>query len=113
MRGRAGGYRDSSDILKGLPQWEHRRHFKPLRSRRRYQCNLSLKLRNRFTPMRSLQKIGPARTVQSVSYNQWIMSAENYRPGEIEPKWREYWASNRLHEARDNHPRPKYYCLDM
>ncbi len=41
------------------------------------------------------------------------MSAENYNPREIEPKWREYWMSQRLHEARDGDPRPKYYCLDM
>jgi leucyl-tRNA synthetase len=41
------------------------------------------------------------------------MSVENYIPGDIEPKWRDYWISNRLHEARDDDPRPKYYCLDM
>ena len=41
------------------------------------------------------------------------MSVENYSPGEIEPKWREYWISNSLHEATDDDPRPKYYCLDM
>src|SRR5438128_2410481 len=41
------------------------------------------------------------------------MSDESYKHGEIEPKWREYWISNRLHEARDEDPRPKYYCLDM
>src|SRR6516162_8092491 len=41
------------------------------------------------------------------------MSAENYNPSEIEPKWREYWISHRLHEAKDDDPRPKYYCLDM
>jgi leucyl-tRNA synthetase len=41
------------------------------------------------------------------------MSEESYRPSEIEPKWRDYWTSNRLHEAKDNDPRPKYYCLDM
>src|SRR5437667_253546 len=41
------------------------------------------------------------------------MSDESYKHREIEPKWREYWISNRLHEARDEDPRPKYYCLDM
>ena len=41
------------------------------------------------------------------------MSEETYRPTEIEPKWRDYWISNRLHEAKDDDPRPKYYCLDM
>ena len=41
------------------------------------------------------------------------MSEESYNPSEIEPKWRDYWTSNRLHEAKDDDPRPKYYCLDM
>src|SRR3989442_1490547 len=41
------------------------------------------------------------------------MSDESYNPAETEPKWREYWISNHLHEARDDDPRPKYYCLDM
>ncbi len=36
-----------------------------------------------------------------------------YSHTDIEPKWREYWASRRLHEAHDDDPRPKYYCLDM
>jgi leucyl-tRNA synthetase len=41
------------------------------------------------------------------------MADESYNHREIEPKWRQYWISNRLHEARDEDPRPKYYCLDM
>jgi leucyl-tRNA synthetase len=41
------------------------------------------------------------------------MSDQSYNPVEIEPKWRQYWAEKRLHEARDGDPRPKYYCLDM
>jgi len=41
------------------------------------------------------------------------MSDDSYNPGQIEPKWREYWISNHLHEARNDDPRPKYYCLDM
>src|SRR5690349_25167391 len=41
------------------------------------------------------------------------MSDESYYPTDIEPKWRQYWISNKLHEARDDDPRPKYYCLDM
>jgi len=41
------------------------------------------------------------------------MSGESYNPGQIEPKWREYWISNGLHEAKDDDPQPKYYCLDM
>src|SRR5438105_15129272 len=46
-------------------------------------------------------------------YNHGIMSVDGYNPEEIEPKWRDYWISNHLHEARDDDPRPKYYCLDM
>jgi leucyl-tRNA synthetase len=42
-----------------------------------------------------------------------IMAEETYNPLEIEPKWREYWQDKHLHEARDEDPRPKYYCLDM
>ena len=41
------------------------------------------------------------------------MSDANYNPAEIELKWRQYWLSSGLHEARDEDPRPKYYCLDM
>jgi leucyl-tRNA synthetase len=41
------------------------------------------------------------------------MADEGYQYSEIEPKWREYWRINRLHEARDDDSRPKYYCLDM
>jgi leucyl-tRNA synthetase len=41
------------------------------------------------------------------------MPVETYKPSEIEPKWRQYWDSHRLHEARDEDLRPKYYCLDM
>jgi leucyl-tRNA synthetase len=41
------------------------------------------------------------------------MSDSNYSPAETEPKWRQYWISSGLHEARDHDPRPKYYCLDM
>jgi leucyl-tRNA synthetase len=41
------------------------------------------------------------------------MSDANYSPAEIESKWREYWTSTSLFAARDEDPRPKYYCLDM
>jgi leucyl-tRNA synthetase len=41
------------------------------------------------------------------------MPEEQYSHTEIEPKWRKYWEAHRLHEARDDDPRPKYYCLDM
>jgi len=36
-----------------------------------------------------------------------------YNHTDIEPKWRNYWAAQHLHEAHDDDPRPKYYCLDM
>jgi len=36
-----------------------------------------------------------------------------YNHTDIEPKWRNYWATQRLNEAHDEDPRPKYYCLDM
>ncbi len=41
------------------------------------------------------------------------MPEDAYRFKEIEGKWRERWARERLYEARDDDPRPKYYCLDM
>ena len=41
------------------------------------------------------------------------MSEDPYQFEEIEGKWREWWARERLYEARDDDPRPKYYCLDM
>ena len=39
--------------------------------------------------------------------------ATNYNPQEIEPKWQKYWEENEMHQAKDDDPRPKYYCLDM
>ena len=42
-----------------------------------------------------------------------VLKPEPYSFVEIEPKWRKYWAETRLYEARDDDPRPKYYCLDM
>ena len=36
-----------------------------------------------------------------------------YRPNEIEAKWRERWASDKLYEVRDDDPRPKWYELPM
>ena len=32
---------------------------------------------------------------------------------EFEKKWRELWERERMHEAKESDPRPKYYCLDM
>jgi leucyl-tRNA synthetase len=42
-----------------------------------------------------------------------MMPDDSYNPSDIEPRWRQYWRDHRLHEARDEDPRPKYYCLDM
>lgn len=36
-----------------------------------------------------------------------------YNPQEIEPKWQKYWEEHQMHRAKDDDPRPKYYCLDM
>ncbi|MES2953534.1 MAG: leucine--tRNA ligase [Patescibacteria group bacterium] len=34
-----------------------------------------------------------------------------YNPKEIEPKWQKTWADAKAFEARDDSPKPKYYCL--
>lgn len=39
--------------------------------------------------------------------------ARKYNPQEIEPKWQVYWEEKGMHRAKDDDPRPKYYCLDM
>ncbi len=36
-----------------------------------------------------------------------------YRPQEIEPRWRARWEETGAHRAREEDPRPKFYCLDM
>ena len=41
------------------------------------------------------------------------MPQAEYDFKEIEEKWRQYWADANLYEARNDDPRPKYYCLDM
>ena len=41
------------------------------------------------------------------------MSSSDYLFSEFEPKWRQFWEESGAHEARDDDPRPKYYCLDM
>ncbi|MCX8126185.1 MAG: class I tRNA ligase family protein, partial [Dehalococcoidia bacterium] len=37
----------------------------------------------------------------------------SYRPAEIEKKWQERWASDRLYEVSESSPKPKYYALTM
>ncbi len=39
--------------------------------------------------------------------------AERYNPREIEKKWQERWEADRLYQARDDDPRPKWYFLTM
>jgi len=41
------------------------------------------------------------------------MTDTPYTFDQIEGRWRKYWADTALYEARDDDPRPKYYCLDM
>ena len=36
-----------------------------------------------------------------------------YKPVEIEPKWQERWARDRLYRVEDDDPRPKWYELTM
>jgi leucyl-tRNA synthetase len=38
---------------------------------------------------------------------------DRYDPAAIEPRWAEKWVADRLYEASEDDPRPKYYCLDM
>lgn len=36
-----------------------------------------------------------------------------YRPSEIEPKWRRYWQDNETYKVSNESDKPKYYVLDM
>ena len=38
---------------------------------------------------------------------------ERYDPAAIEPKWRDRWEADRLYEADDASPKPKWYSLTM
>ncbi len=38
---------------------------------------------------------------------------EKYNPQEIEKKWQQQWADDKLYEVRDDDPRPKWYALTM
>jgi leucyl-tRNA synthetase len=38
---------------------------------------------------------------------------ERYDPAAIEPRWAETWVKDRIYEAREDSPKPKFYCLDM
>jgi len=39
--------------------------------------------------------------------------ADKYNSQEIEKKWQQKWAGDKLYEVRDDDPRPKYYALTM
>ncbi len=41
------------------------------------------------------------------------MCASKYNPQEIEKKWQEKWAADRLYEVKDGDSRPKFYALTM
>jgi len=36
-----------------------------------------------------------------------------YKPGNIEPKWRKYWQDNEIYKVSNNSDKPKFYVLDM
>ncbi len=38
---------------------------------------------------------------------------DKYNPQEIEKKWQQRWAEDKLYETHDDDPRPKYYALTM
>jgi len=42
-----------------------------------------------------------------------MKAASRYNPQEIERKWQDKWARDRLYEANENDPRPKFYALTM
>jgi len=39
--------------------------------------------------------------------------ADKYNPPEIEKKWQDKWAEDRLYEVTEDSPKPKYYTLTM
>src|SRR4030066_1022748 len=41
------------------------------------------------------------------------MCAVKYNPQEIEKKWQEKWAADRLYEVKEDANRPKFYALTM
>jgi len=42
-----------------------------------------------------------------------MRSANQYNPKEIERKWQDKWAQDRLYEVNEEDPRPKFYALTM
>ena len=41
------------------------------------------------------------------------LMADRYQPHEIEKKWQQRWAADRLYEVKDDDPHPKWYTLTM
>jgi leucyl-tRNA synthetase len=39
--------------------------------------------------------------------------SDRYNPQEIEKKWQQRWAADKLYEVHDDDPRPRYYALTM
>jgi len=42
-----------------------------------------------------------------------MTASAKYNPQEIEKKWQEKWAADRLYEVKEDDPRPKFYALTM
>jgi leucyl-tRNA synthetase len=42
-----------------------------------------------------------------------VTMPDKYNPQEIEKKWQQRWAEDRLYEVNDNDPRPRWYALTM
>ncbi|MBN1690647.1 MAG: leucine--tRNA ligase [Dehalococcoidia bacterium] len=42
-----------------------------------------------------------------------MKAASRYNPQEIEKKWQDKWARDRLYEVKENDPKPKFYALTM
>lgn len=53
----------------------------------------------------------------SAGYNLPVMSvsekSDKYNPQEIEKKWQDKWAADKLYEVKEDSPRPKFYALTM
>ena len=39
--------------------------------------------------------------------------AHKYNPQEIEKRWQEKWARDRIYEVKEGDNHPKFYCLTM
>src|SRR5438045_3322320 len=64
-------------------------------------------------PFHDIRNVPGTHAPEQPCYNPEMSFDGTYNHTDIEPKWRNYWAAQHLHEAHDDDPRPKYYCLDM